>query len=207
MSQRRHMSHRDTGPKLADTSRDKVGVLIEVIPPFQRLYSAFVFSGKRRQIELHPLSQRQHEVVNVLLIAERQCFEEVKTLRQAGEQLSFGMILLLFGKGRSQSINTGRLLSRKRRPVLLKIGMPLRARKQHRIGDRVRGAAEEIGETDSGSHARRQHPQAQIKRATHARKNVREKLSGGLGKLHGHQEICPTFAGVNGRAERVAVPP
>ena len=34
MSQRRHMSHRDTGPKLADTSRDKVGVLIEVIPPF-----------------------------------------------------------------------------------------------------------------------------------------------------------------------------
>ena len=89
----------------------------------------------------------------------------------------------------------------KRRSVLFNIGVPLRPRKQRRIGDRVRGAAEEIGETDSGSHARRQHSQAQIKRATHARQNVREKMGGSLGKLHGHQEICPTFAGVNGRVD------
>src|SRR5688572_29171803 len=108
------MSHRDSGPKLTDTSRDKVGVLIEIIPPFQRLYSTFVFPRKHRQIELHPLSQRQHQVVNVLLITERQCFEEVKALRQTGEQFSLGMILPLFSEGLSQSIDSGRLPSRKR---------------------------------------------------------------------------------------------
>ena len=99
VSQRRHVGHRDSGPKLANTSRDKVGVLIEVGPPFQRFYLPFVFPGKHCQIELHPLSQRQHQVVNVLLIAGRQCFEEVKALRQAGEQFSFGMSFAVVRRG------------------------------------------------------------------------------------------------------------
>src|SRR5713226_9531610 len=128
------MRSRNPGPKFPHASSHKVGVAIEVGTSLQRPYPARALSRKHRQVHLHALRQRQHQLADVALISLFHVGKQSKAISQTSQQFTFGWVVLLPSQMLLMSGHSGRSGFAERSAILIKITEAQIPRQERSVG-------------------------------------------------------------------------
>ena len=85
-------------PEFPDTSRDAIGVIVELVVRVQRYYPFARRVGEPSQVHLLPGSDDREHFADALLVFRGKCFEQRHRFFDPLEQAPFGRRVLLLGQ-------------------------------------------------------------------------------------------------------------